>query len=80
LEDEQDEPIVLPSAHRHGVPEDDMLHAVRRAYRWFALDDEITMVIGPSTTGAPLEVGIAVWHGDQLAIVHAMPAREKFLR
>lgn len=57
-----------------------MLHAVRHAIRWFTLDDEMTIVIGPSTTGAMLEAGVVAWYGEQLAIVHAMPAREKFLR
>jgi hypothetical protein len=80
LEGQHDEPIVLSSAYRHGVREDDMLHAVRHAVRWFTLDDEMTMVIGPSTTGALLEVGTVGWYGERLAIVHAMSAREKFLR
>jgi hypothetical protein len=80
LEGEHDEPIVLASAHRHGVQEEDMLPAVRHAVRWFTLDDEMTMVIGPSTTGALLEVGTVGWHGDRLASVQAMPAREKILR
>jgi len=39
----------------------------------------MTMVIGPSPTGALLEVGVVEWHGD-LAVVHAMPARRRFLR
>lgn len=77
---EKDEPIVLPSAHRHGVGEEDMLHALRHEVRWFALDSEMTMSIGPATTGELLEVGTIAWYGDQIAIAHAMPAREKFLR
>ena len=44
------------------------------------LDDEMTIVIGTSTTGAMLEMGTVAWYGVQLAIVHAMPARQKFLR
>lgn len=80
MEREQDEPTVLSPAYRHGVPEEDMLHAVRHAIRWFTLDDEMTMVIGPSTASAMLEIGTVAWYGEQLAIVHAMPARERFLR
>ena len=80
MEGEQDEPVVLSSAFRHDVPEEDMLHPVRHAIRWFTLNNEMTIVIGPSTTGAMLEAGVVAWYGEQLAIVHAMPARKKFQR
>ena len=80
MEGERDEPLVLHSAFRHGVSEEDMLHALRHAFRWFALDDEMTMVIGPAVSGELLEVGTVVWYGDRPAIVHAMPAREGFVR
>lgn len=73
------DPIVLPSAHRHGVREEDMLHALRHVLRSFALDDEMTIAIGPSTSGELLEVGTIRWYG-QPAIAHAMPARPKFLK
>lgn len=36
------------------------------------------MVIGPSRTGALLEMGVVEWYGD-LAAVHAMPARQLFM-
>jgi hypothetical protein len=36
------------------------------------------MFIGPSRTSAPLEVGV-VTDDDGIAIIHAMPARKKFL-
>jgi hypothetical protein len=39
----------------------------------------MTMVIGPSPTGVLLEVGVVEWHGE-IAVVHAMRARERFLR
>ena len=71
---------IEPSAFRHGVDQDDMLHALR--HHWCAYetdDDAVTMFIGPSTTAAPLEVGVVV-DGQGAAIIHAMPAREKFLR
>lgn len=37
------------------------------------------MFIGPSRTGDPLEVGVVV-DGEGLAVIHAMEAREKFLK
>ncbi len=36
------------------------------------------MLIGPSSAGAPLEIGV-VTDDDGLAIIHAMPARMKLL-
>lgn len=38
-----------------------------------------TMFIGPSTTTEPLEVGV-VADDEGTAIIHAMKAREKFLK
>ena len=37
------------------------------------------MFIGPSRTGEPLEVGVVV-DDDGEAIIHALPARDKFLK
>ncbi len=67
------------SARKHGVPEDDMLHAVRHHWRAFETDDPaVTMFIGPSRTGEPLEVGV-VSDEEGTAVIHAMRARRKFL-
>ncbi len=74
------EPIILASAHRHGVSEDAMLHALRLAIRHFVQDDSMVMFIGPDVSGALIEVGVVKWHGV-LAIVHATrPARSKYMR
>jgi len=43
------------------------------------LEEEFTMYIGGTRSGALLEIGVV--RGDlSLVIVHAMPARDKFLR
>lgn len=73
------EPLILDSAHKWGVKDADMRHAVSHHSRWFVQDDGMTMFIGPSTTGALLEVGVIDWYGTD-AIAHAMPARDKYLR
>lgn len=71
---------VEPSARKHGVPEHDMLHALRHHWRAFETDDDaVTMFIGPASTGGPLEVAVLEDDGG-LAVIHAMPAREKFLK
>ena len=66
-------------ARRHGVRDEEMLHAVRYFWRHMVTDDSaVTMFIGPSTTGQPLEV--AVVRDDRgTAIIHAMGARRKYL-
>jgi hypothetical protein len=44
------------SARKHGVSDDDMLHALRHHWRGFETDDaDVTMFIGPSSNGEPLE-------------------------
>ena len=68
-----------PTARRHGVPDDDMVHAVRHHWKAYETNDpDVTMFIGPSTTGEPLEVGVVI-DDEGMAIIHAMPARAKFL-
>ena len=69
---------MLASARRHGIPDDDMLHAYRHPIRVFDLDG-LTMLVGADLSGRLLEVGVAVGEGIEF-IVHAMPARQKFLR
>lgn len=72
--------VIEASARKHGVPDEDMLHVLRHHWRAFQTDDpNVTMFIGPSRTGDPLEVGVVV-DGEGLAVIHAMEAREKFLK
>ncbi len=52
------EPIILDSAHRHGVTDAAMLHAIRFPVRHFVQDDSMTMFIGPDETGTLVEVGV----------------------
>ncbi len=54
-----------------------MLHAYRNPMRVFSLDD-LTMLVGPSESAGLLEIGVAEAEGIDF-IVHAMPARAKFL-
>ncbi len=71
------DPAILASARRHGVLDDDMLHAYRNPIRVFDVD-ELIMLIGPDQSATLLEIGVA--HGEGIDfIVHAMAARPKFL-
>ncbi len=71
---------IEPSARKHGVHDDDMIHAVRHHWRAFETDDpSVTMFIGPASDGEALEVGVV--HDDEgVAVIHAMSARAKFLK
>ncbi len=68
------------SARKHGVSDDDMLHALRHHWRAFETDDDaVTMFVGPSTSAQPVEVGV-VTDDEGTAVIHAMQARKKFLK
>ena len=71
------EPVILASARKHGIPDEDMLHAHRNPIRFFDPDDLI-MLIGPDRSARLIEIGVARREGIEF-IVHAMPARRKFL-
>jgi hypothetical protein len=72
------DPVILASTRRHGVADEDMLHAYRNPIRVYDFDD-LTMLVGADGAGRLLEVGTATAEGIEF-IIHAMPARPKFLR
>jgi hypothetical protein len=68
------------SARKHDVHDEDMLHAIRHHWRAFETDDPaVSMFIGPSREGVLLEVGV-VSDDEGSAVIHAMKARDKFLK
>jgi hypothetical protein len=71
------DPVILASARKHGIRDDNMLHAYRNPTRVYDVDDLI-MLIGADRSGRLLEVGVATAEGVDF-IVHAMVARAKFL-
>ena len=74
-----EEPIIAPSAYKHGLSREDILHAHRNPLRIWDLGEGFTMMIGPNRAALILEVGYV--EGDvAMVIVHAMPARDKYLR
>jgi hypothetical protein len=72
------DPTILASARRHGVSDDDMLHAYQHPIRVFEVNGMV-MLIGADQAGRLLEIGVASAEGIDF-IVHAMPARPRFLR
>lgn len=72
---------VLPSALKHGVPVDDIEHAVRNVMVVDELDDDLRLYLGPSRSGSLLEVIAIVREGNRgELVIHAMAMRPKYLR
>ena len=74
-----EQPIIAPSALKHGLNEEEILHAYRNPLRMWDLRDGFTMMIGPNAAAIILEVG-SIDGDTAVVIVHAMRAREKYLR
>ena len=73
------DPVVTDSARRHGISDDDILHAYRNPIRLHMLDD-MNMLVGADRIGRLLELGVTVDEDEWIAaIVHAMPMRSRFL-
>ena len=71
--------MIATSARRHAIPDNDMLHAFNHPVLVDDLDDGLTMFVGADHAGNLLEVGV-IDSTDGPIIVHAMPARPKYLR
>ena len=67
-------------ARKHGVIDADIWHAVRTAMRQVVVDEDLTMLIGPASDGALLEMGILDIDGEDPVVIHAMALRPKFYR
>jgi hypothetical protein len=74
-----DELIIAASARKHGVSDEDIRHAYAHPIRIFDLDEGFTMVIGANRAAIIYEIGV-VDGVPAPVVVHAMRARDKFLR
>jgi hypothetical protein len=71
---------IHPSARRHGVDDDDILHAVANS---LVIDDlgedpDRWLVIGPDRAGNLLEIVVLIAGTAAEIIIHAMPMRPKY--
>lgn len=73
------EPVIAASARKHGISDEDIRHAFTNPVRVFELDDGLVMLIGANTAAVLLEIGVVEATSGSV-VVHAMRAREKFLR
>lgn len=67
-------------ARGHDIADVDIRHAVRNAMRRVVMADDLTMLIGPASDGALLEIGVLDLEGDDPVVIHAMPLRRKFYK
>ncbi len=72
-------PIIAFSARRHGVEDEDILHAYFDPIRLYQLDDDLQMWIGPDRSARMLEIGV-VEQELTVTVVHAMKARQEYVR
>lgn len=70
------------SARRHGVADDDILHAIEHSMVVDDLgeDPDRWLVIGPDRAANLLEVIVLVTAEDDEVIIHAMPLRAVYRR
>ena len=72
-------PLIVDSARKHGIADEDVLHAFSHPVRYEDLDDGFVMIIGPTRSTRLIELGVLdTDHGP--VIVHVMTARRKYLR
>ena len=64
------------SARRHGVPDEDIEHALGHSVAWAELGDDPPryLVVGPDRSGNLLELVVLHTQGDEL-VIHAMALR-----
>ena len=72
------DPFIAPSAFRHGISREDILHAYRNPIRIFELDENLYMIIGSNRAALLIEVGLNSTSNRQV-IIHAMKAQNRFL-
>lgn len=67
---------IAASAHRHGISDENIRHALRNLIAVAADpdDDDVTLFLGPDRAVSLIEVGVLATDDGPL-IIHAMPAR-----
>ena len=74
-----DEPLIAPSARKHGVSDESIVHAFNNPIRVEDLEEGLVMFVGPDHARNLFEIGV-VTSAEGPVIVHAMPARPKYRR
>jgi hypothetical protein len=70
---------VAESARKRGIDDNDMIHAFNNPIFVEDIDDGFTMFVGSDSAANLLEIGV-IDTNDGPVIIHAMPARTRYLR
>lgn len=74
--------IILPTAYRHEISEDQIRHALANVIDVFENEGDIplTIITGPgdAVTELIIEVGFEVSDSGNVVVYHAMEARQKY--
>ena len=72
---------ILPSGRKHGVSDDDIRHAFENAVASITVPDQpgFAMMLGPDQSAQLLKIGV-LDDEDNDYVIHAMPARPKYLK
>lgn len=70
---------IAQPARKHGIADEDMIHAARYPIAQWQLDDDFTMRVDSARHGDLLEIGVLGIDSDDPVIVHAMRARPQYL-
>ena len=72
-------PLIATGTRKHGVHDDDMIHAFNHPMFVDDQDDGFVMFVGADTSANLLEIGV-IESVDGPIIIPAMTARPKYLR
>ncbi|NNN21981.1 MAG: hypothetical protein HKL80_08285 [Acidimicrobiales bacterium] len=69
---------ILESARKHGIKDEDIMHAVEKAIAVAELTDGAMLVIGPDRSANLLEIVIQKRKDAEMLAIHAMGLRKKY--
>ncbi|MGE3449458.1 MAG: toxin [Microbacteriaceae bacterium] len=69
---------IYQSARRHGIEDEDILHAVEHALAVGEQDDAKVLYLGPDRAGNLLEVIAVAREDGSEVVIHAMRVRSKY--
>jgi len=73
------DPTITESARKHGVDAADIFHPFSNPISVEDLDEGLVILVGPDHAGRLLEIGAAIG-SEGPVVVHAMEARQRYLR
>lgn len=68
------EPLITASARKHGIADDDMLHAFNHPISYEDLDEGFVMIIGPARSAQLIELGFTTPTTDRSSCMRWPPA------